>query len=130
MQMNTNEVENKLLELSNDINEEMKKLGQLKADLIDLKNSEDNRRAVYYKEATDAVDSEGKPTYKSEAAKDKYVHTMMLNDGVTVKKKDAERQIAEKEAIVNGLKYKFRATEQIAQMVNAQMGLANNVGNN
>jgi len=108
----------------------MKKLGQLKADLIDLKNSEDNRRAVYYKEATDAVDTDGKQIYKSEAAKDKYVSTIMLNDGVTLKKKDAERQIAEKEAIINGLKYKFRAVEQLAQMLNAQMGLANQVGGN
>jgi len=130
MQMNISQVERDLLELSNHINEEMKALGQLKGDLIDLKHSEDNRRAVYYKEATDAVDSEGKPTYKSEAAKDKYVASMMLSDGVTVKKKDAEIKIAEKEAVVNGLKYKFRATEQIAQMLNAQMGLANVGGGN
>ena len=129
MQMNISQVERDLLELSNQINEEMRSLGQLKGDLIDLKNSEDNRRAVYYKEATDAVDSEGKPTYKSEAAKEKYVASMMLQDGVTVKKKDTERQIAEKEAVVNGLKYRFRATEQIAQMLNAQMGLANVGGN-
>lgn len=121
--MNIGEIETELNELSQNMQRLFAAYSEQKQKLIDLKQEEEEEKVRLYTEATEQTDSENKPVFKSEAAKEKYVNSKIIVSDVVKKKQQIEKNIIDYENSINANKYRLRALEQLAQLKNAQLGL-------